>query len=82
MYSLKEKIVSFVLLAPPTIVTEIWHIIGLAFCYRKFIANFNDIMRPLNELKKKNTPFVWSPLCQVSLNTIKIALTNRPIMVF
>ena len=36
-------------------------------------------MIPLNELTKKNIPYIWSPLCHVSLYTFKVALTNSPI---
>ena len=44
-------------LAPPHDVAEIRHIISLALYYRTFLANFSDIIRPLNELMKKNTHF-------------------------
>ena len=82
MYPLKEKVGSLVHLVPPTDVTETRHITGLIYYYRKFIANFSDVMRPLNELTRTNTLFVWSPWCQFSFDTIKIILTNSPILVF
>ena len=48
-------------IVPPTEEIEFMHIIVLASYYRKIIANIDDIMRSLNELTKKDTPFVWSP---------------------
>ena len=75
MDPLKENVASFLWLALPTTVTETRHIIGFASYYRKFIANFNDSMRPLSELTRKNIPLVWSLLCEVSFDTIKITLT-------
>ena len=68
IYPLKEKVASLVNLAPID-VTDTRHIIGLASLYRKFIANFSNIVRYLLMYTKKNTPFVWSPLCQVSFDT-------------
>ena len=41
----------------------------------------SDIMRPLTNLTKNTTPFICSPLCQVSFDTIKIVLTNIPILI-
>ena len=70
---MKVKLASFVKLAPPIDVTETRHIIGFVPYYRNFIANFSDIMRPLEGLTKKNTPFVWRQLCQANFDTIKIA---------
>ena len=47
----------------------------------KFVSNFN-IDKPLTELTKKNLTSSWSNLCQQSLDTIKAALTNGPILIF
>ena len=35
-------------------------------------------MRPLNDLPKRNCPFPWNLLCEVSPDTIKIVLTKSP----
>ena len=64
-----EKVASLVQLAPPTNVTGTRHIIGIASYYRKFIVDFSDVMRPFNELTRKNNSFVQSSLCQVSFDT-------------
>ena len=73
MHTLKEKVTSLSELSP---MTKNRHILGLISHYRKFIENFSGIIRTLNELTKKKIPFVCSPLCQVSFDTIRIALTN------
>ena len=75
IYSQKEKVASLINLALSTNVTETRHIKNLASYYRKFIANFSNVVRPLTELTKKSTLFVWSALCKVSFDTIKIVLT-------
>ena len=78
----QEKIASLSNIPPPTDMAEARHIIGLALYYRKFIANFSDILRPLTDMTKKNTPFIWNPLYQVSFDAIKISLMNSPILIF
>ena len=55
-------------LAPMTNITEVKHMIGY---YRKFFPMFSDIIRPLNELSKKNVPFKWTKQCQKSLKYMK-----------
>ena len=39
---------------------EIKQFIGLAGYYRKFIPRFADISRPLTQLTKKETKFMWT----------------------
>ena len=65
----------------PRGVTETRHIIGLASYHRKFIVNFSDIVKGLTHPTKKNTTFNWSPLSQGSFHTIKVALTDSPILI-
>jgi hypothetical protein len=48
--------------------------------WRKFIKNFSDIALPLNNLRKKDIPFVWTPECQHAFDTLKNAITSAPIM--
>ena len=82
IYPLKEKVATIVNFAPLTDVTETRDKIGLVSYYRKFVASFSDIVKSLTELTKKYTTFEWSPLCQLSFNTIKAALTKSPILIF
>ena len=46
-----------------------------------FIESSSDIVRPFTKMTKKNI-LLWNALYKVSFNTIKIALTNRPILIF
>ena len=50
----------------PTIVGEIWSFLGLAGYYRRFIENFSNIVKPMTELLKKDTKFVWNEECEAS----------------
>ena len=54
----------------------------LASYYQRFVEKFSDIVKSCTELTRQNTSFTWTPLCQLSLDTIKEALTNSPILIF
>ena len=58
IYPLEQKIQAILDLAPPTNITQVWHILGLASYYRKFIPLFSSIVSPVTALTKKNTPFI------------------------
>jgi hypothetical protein len=50
----------------PKIVTKIRSFLGMVGYYRQFIENFSKIAKPMTELLKNNTPFVWSEKCEAS----------------
>jgi len=54
----------------------------VAFCnyYRRFIKNFAEIAKPLNNLLKKNTTFDWTTDCNHSFENLKNKLINPPIL--
>ena len=45
-------------------------ILGLVGFYQRFIKNFAKITKPLFNLLKKTTPFVWSDECQQAFEAI------------
>ena len=48
--------------------------------YRSFIPVFADITLPISSLLKKNTPFVWSDICQLALECLKEFFCNKPLL--
>ena len=54
--------------------------IGFANFYRRFIKDFSKIARPLHDLTKKDTPFVWGSAQQDAFDTLKKAFTSQPIL--
>ena len=59
---------------------EIKQFLGLAGYYRKFVARFADISRPLTTLTKKDKKFEWTPACQKSFNLLKETLCGEPVL--
>jgi hypothetical protein len=48
---------------PPKSAHQIRNFLGLAGYYRRFIADFSGIAKPMIELLKKGVKFVWSEAC-------------------
>jgi hypothetical protein len=60
--------------------TEIRSFLGLAGYYRRFIGDFSKIAKPMTELLKSNTPYVWSDKCEASFQELKTRLTTTPVL--
>ncbi|NKR04773.1 hypothetical protein GUJ75_26455, partial len=65
----------------PTTVGQIRSFHGLAGFYRRFVKDFSTIACPLNELTKKNVPFVWGEAQQQAFDELKTRLTKAPVLV-
>lgn len=44
--------------------------------YRKFIPNFAALAKPLNNLGRRHTDFIWTQECQLSFDKLKQSLLN------
>jgi hypothetical protein len=64
----------------PKSVTVIRSFLGLAGDYRRFIENFSKIAKPMTELLKSNTPYVWSDKCEASFQELKTRLTTTSVL--
>ena len=56
--------------------------VNIIYRHHSYCIIITIILHNITELTKKNTTFNWSPLCQQSLDAIKTALTNNPILIF
>jgi hypothetical protein len=66
---------------PPTSVTYVHNFLGLAGYYQRFILNFSKIAKPITELLKKGTKYVWSKDCDEAFQTLKKLLTTSSVLV-
>ena len=65
----------------PTTVGEIRSFLGLAGYYRRFIENFWKIAKPMTELLKKDTKFIWTEECEASFQELKKRLVTSPVLI-
>ena len=79
---LPEKPEAIKNLAPTKNVAEACQILGLLGYYRSFVPAVSDITLPIASLVKKNTPFMWSEKCQLTLDYLKETFCYKPILQF
>ena len=64
----------------PTNVDEVRRFVAFCNYYRKFVPNFADIAKPLNNLLRKNITFEWNREHQQSFLTLKNYLLSPKIL--
>lgn len=61
-------------------VTQVRSFLGLAGFYRRFVRDFSTIAAPLNELTKKDVPFLWGTAQEEAFTVLKDKLTHAPLL--
>ena len=78
----KDKIKAVQEWPVPRTVKQVRSFVGLAAYYKRFIASFGEICKPLYQLCEKNRQFLWSIDCQHAFETLKDKLTTAPILAY
>lgn len=53
---------------------------GLTGHFRTYIDRYGDLVRPLDELKRKDVPFVWTDRCEESYQRLVELITSNPVL--
>jgi hypothetical protein len=64
----------------PSNVKDVRSFLGMAGYYRKFVKNFGTICKPLTNLLKKGSVFVWTQEQEQSFSALKTALVSAPVL--
>ncbi|KAJ4748698.1 polyprotein [Rhynchospora pubera] len=64
----------------PKSVSEIRSFLGLAGYYRRFVAGFSQIAKPLTELLHKGVKFVWEERQEKSFQELKNRIVTAPVL--
>ena len=65
---------------PPTDKTGVRSLLGFGNYFRRFIYGYSQIVLPLLELTKKNTPMTWTVECQQAFENLRDAIINAPVL--
>jgi hypothetical protein len=77
-----DNIAKIIAMPPPTTVTEVKQLLGMGSYYRRFIKGFSALDKPLSELTKKKSDFIWKEECQTAFEKLKQAFVSTDIMSF
>jgi RNase H-like domain found in reverse transcriptase len=61
-------------------VKQVHSTLGVFGYQRPFIQGFADIAKPLTELTKKETPFVWTLCCTAAIQQLKEIVLSNPVI--
>lgn len=75
-----EKVQTVAQWPVPTTVKELCSFLGLAGYYRRFVQHFAIIARPLNDLLKKGSIFLWTLAHDQAFQALKQALISAPVL--
>ena len=67
-------------LPQPKNVQQLQQALGIFNYFRKFVPDFAGKAKPLFNLLRKNSPFIFSPECEESFQLLKTALITPPIL--
>lgn len=82
IYVDKERVKAISEYPVPKTEKEIRSFLGMANYYRRFFPNYAKLASPISSLLKKDVKLEWSPICQSSFDSIKLALSSPPVLAY
>ena len=64
----------------PTSISEVRQFLGFSNYFRRFIASYSNISRPLEEISGKHSKFLWSTEREAAFRRLKSCLLNAPVL--
>ena len=64
----------------PTTVKQVQSFLGFGNYYRQFIHRYGNLIRPLNDLLRKDKKFDWTPEWQDAFDTLEQCFTELPVL--
>ena len=65
----------------PTTVKQVRSFLGFCNFYRAFIRGFSHLAKPLNNLTKKDTPWIWGDEQQEAFDTLRERIISEPVLI-
>lgn len=75
-----EKVKAILDAPPPDSLSKLQSYLGLLNYYGKFIPNLSAELHELYKLLRKDTPFRWTPDCQIAFDKTKRLLTDNNVL--
>ena len=60
--------------------TDVRSSLGFTGFYRYFIPNYSHVARPLLDLTKKATPWIWTEAQTKAFETLKTLMCSKPVL--
>jgi hypothetical protein len=73
-----EKVLAITAWEPPTTRKQLQRFLGFANFYRRFIADFSGITKPLYDLTRKTVDWDWTGECQRAFEQLKRCFSTAP----
>jgi hypothetical protein len=73
----RKRIEAILKIAKPHNIKKAWGFLGTIYFIKNHIPNRAEILQPITELTKKETPFIWGESQAAAFNKIKAAISNN-----
>jgi hypothetical protein len=82
LHSDPEKVRAIIEMPAPTNVEELRRYLGVVNYLGKFLPNVTEILKPLQNLLKKDVPWMWSSSQEAAIANVKKLVTKAPVLSF